>query len=184
MPDTIWRLLPDHVRNADPGTLQAFLAGAEDVLAPERAFLTAASSGRPVDPDTTSPAWLPWLARLLGADITGLTETQARWYLARRARSAKGSTAGIIDAVAATLTGTRYVRVDYPSLWAVTVTVATADIIDITITQAVAARHTPAGATLTLAPTAPVTLAQIDAAYASLAGITATGKTLEQIRFG
>jgi hypothetical protein len=179
-----WRLLPDHIRAADDGTLEALIDGVEDALRPELLFLDAAGAGQPVDPATTPTEWLPWLARLLGADIAGLTDAQARWYLARRARSAKGSMAGIADAVAATLIGTRYVRVDRASLWALTVTVATEDIVDITVTQAAAERHTPAGATLTLTPTTPVTLAQIDATYASLAGITATGKTLNQLRFG
>lgn len=187
----VYRLLPDHLTRDDTeGRLRSFLEGAQDALTVETAFLDAASGRtvdglcQPVDPAVAPGGWLPWLARLLGADITGLTEEQARWYLPRRARAAKGSTEGLLDAVAATLTGTRYVRVDRPSLWEVTVTVATLDIVDITVTQEVAQRHTPAGAQLTVAPTEPVTLAQIDAAYADLAGITATGKTLDQLRFG
>ncbi len=183
--DVTWRLLPDHIRAADTSTtLRMFLAGVEDALRPETQHLAAASAGRPVNPATCPDQWLPWLARLLGTDITGLTPAQARSYLARRGRTAVGSDLGLSAAIEATLGGTRYARIDHPGLWQISVTIATDDIVDLPITQAVAARHCPAGATITVTPAEPVTLAAIDATYASLAAITATGKTLDQLRFG
>lgn len=187
-----YRLLPDHVRDADTShQLEAFLNGVEDALGPELWFLDAADPhtgvpgvSQPVHPDYTPAGWLPWLASLIGADIRGLSDEQARWYLSRRGRTAVGSTAGIKDAVAATLTGTRYVRVDRPSLWTMTVTVATDEIVDVVVTTQAAQRSKPAGVNITLAPLEPVSLAELDAAYASLAAMYATGKNLDQLRFG
>ena len=137
---------------------------------------------QPVHPEYCPAAWLAWLAWLRGKDVRGLTTEQARWRLARTGHT--GSNAGIVDAIAATLTGTRYVRLDHPGAWEITATIATADLVDIAVTLAAAQRHTPAGVEITVIPTDPATLADLDASYASLAAITATGKTLDQLQFG
>ena len=55
------------------------------------------------------------------------------------------------------------------------------------IGQAVRSRHARSfccGVSLSVVPTSAVTLATIDANYASLAAITATGKNLDELRFG
>ena len=199
MSDGPFRLVPDHIRHADAsGDLEAFLTAAwAGGVGPALSFLTAADpdvvplgpagtarTSHPVDPAYCPAAWLPWLARLLGADITGLTDEQARWYLARRGRSAVGSDQGMKDAVAATLTGSRTVTITTPSVWEMTVTVDTAEVVDIAVTLAVAQRNKPAGVDLTVTSSSPVTLADLDADYATLAAIAATGKTLDQLRFG
>ena len=220
MSDGPFRLVPDHIRDADAsGDLEAFLTAAwAGGVGPALSFLTAADpdvvplgprwgdsdalwldadwtwlgadpagtarTSHPVDPAYCPAAWLPWLARLLGADITGLTDEQARWYLARRGRSAVGSDQGMKDAVAATLTGSRTVTITTPSVWELTVTVDTAEVVDIAVTLAVAQRNKPAGVDLTVTSSSLVTLADLDADYATLAAIAATGKTLDQLRFG
>lgn len=143
-----------------------------------------ARTSHPVDPAYSPAAWLPWLARLMGADITGLTDEQARWYLARRGRSAVGSEQGIKDAVAATLSGARAVTITTPSTWEMTITVDAAEVLDSAVTLAVARRNKPSGVRLTVTTSTLVTLADIDAGYTDLAEITSTGKTLDQLRFG
>lgn len=187
-----YRLLADYIRDADTtGDLEAFIDGAEAALGPEIRFLDAADPdtgttgvSEPVHPDYCPAAWLPWLARLLGADIRGLTEAQARWYLTRHSAAKVGSDAGLALAVAASLKNTRYVAVTHPSLWEITVTISNDDLVDIALTTAVATRNKPAGTRLTLNPLDPVTLAELDTAYSSLAAVYATGKTLDQLRFG
>lgn len=178
-----YRLLPDHVREADTdGVLDAFLTGAEAALDPELRWLDACSRGEPVRPEHCPVAWLGWLGWLRGRDVRGLTTESARWLLSRTSRI--GSDQGLADAVAATLTGTRYVRVDHPSLWVIEVVVVAGEVADVNLTQSVAQRSKPAGVSLTVVPTSAVTLATIDANYASLAAITATGKNLDELRFG
>ena len=193
MSDGPFRLVPDHMRDADTtGDLEAFLTAAwAGGVGPSLSFLAAADpddgvagTSHPVDPAYCPAAWLPWLARVLGADITGLTDEQARWYLSRRGRAAVGSDQGMKDAVAATLTGTRAVTITTPSVWEMTVTVDTAEVVDIAVTLAVALRNKPAGVDLTVTSSSLVTLADLDASYATLAAIAATGKTLDQLRFG
>jgi hypothetical protein len=179
-----FRLLPDHVRDADAGDLESFLSGAENALSPQTAFLDAAGRGDPVNPATCPPGWLPWLAFLLGADITGLTDESARWYLTHPDRAAHGTDRGIKAAVGATLTGSRAVTIEHTGTWTTTLTVATAEVVDIALTLAVAQRSCHAGVDVTVTPDTPVTLAGLNAGYASLAAIYATGKTLDQLRFG
>lgn len=185
----VLRLLPDHVRTADDGTLANFLGGAEDALAlPLRLLADATRDAdglvRIIDPEYAPASALPWVAALLGADISGLSDADARWYLARRGRSAVGSRQGIRDAVGATLTGTRFVSLTRPSLWEMTVTVKLDEVVDVSLTLDVAQRNAPAGVVLTVVSDTPVTLADLAATYTDLADIAATGKTLDELRFG
>lgn len=192
-PDSVvYRLLTDYIRSADVNAqLGGFLESTERALQPLKAFLDACDPTRgvtgtvqPVHPQYCPTDWLPMLAWILGADIRGLTDAQSRWYLSRIGDAPPGSATGVAVAVAATLTGDRYVRVDVPSAWAMTVTISAHEIVDIGLTTLVAQRTKPAGVNLTLTPADPVTLAELASSYASLAAITATGKTLDQLRFG
>jgi hypothetical protein len=143
-----------------------------------------AKTSWPVDPAYCPEAWLPWLARLLGADITGLNTEQARWYLARRGRSAVGSDQGIKDAVGATLSGSRLVVISKPSTWEMTLTLISTEVTDAALTLAVALRAKPTGVELTVTTDDPATYADLAADYTDYAEITATGKTYDQLRFG
>jgi hypothetical protein len=156
----------------------------ESALAPLTAFLDAADRAESVDPATCPAAWLPWLARTLGADITGLTDESARWFLAHPDRAAHGTDKGIKAAVGATLTGTRTVTVMRTGTWTVTLLVKPSEVVDIALTLAVAQRSCHAGVQVTVAPSAPYTLADLNSDYASLAAVYASGKTLDQLRFG
>lgn len=187
------RLLPDYMRAADTsGDLAAFLDAAWTAgMGPSVEFLTAADpddgvgdTSHPVDPEFCPAAWLPWLARLMGADIEGLSDEQARWYLSRNGRSPVGSDQGIRTAVQATLTGTRAVSLTKPSTWELTITVDGAEVADPALTLAVAERSVPAGVEVTVTSSTVVTLEDLRLAYSALADITATGKTLDQLRFG
>jgi len=181
---TIFRLLPDHVRDADPGDLATFLDGVEAALSPQIAFLAAAERADPVNPATCPAPWLPWLALMLGADITGLTDASARWFLAHPDRAAHGTDKGMKAAVGATLTGTRAVTIVHTDRWTMTVLVDTSEVVDTALTLAVAQRSAYAGVNVTVTPSTVYTLADLDGDYATLAAIYATGKTLDQLRFG
>jgi hypothetical protein len=179
----VWRLLPGYVRDADDGTLQDFLAAAETPVATMvgRWLDTLVDQ---VDPRSCTADTLPWLARLVGADIDGLDTEQARWLLSRRGATADGSDQGIRDAVGATLTGDRTVTLVWSGLWSLTILVPPAGILDSGSTLDAARRNTPAGVDVDITPATAVTLADLAATYPTLAGIAATGKTLDQLRFG
>lgn len=87
---TTFGRLHDIVRDADDGP------GWSSVLDPARA-----------------PVWaLPWLAQFAGVRLTpGLTETQQRAQITTPPPFERGSRQAMIDTVAATLTGTKLVRV-------------------------------------------------------------------------
>ena len=187
------RLLPDYMRAADmSGDLTAFLDAAWTAgVGSAVEFLTAADpddgvgdTAHPVDPEFCPAAWLPWLARLMGADIEGLNDEQARWYLSRNGRAPVGSDLGITTAAQATLTGTRAVSLSKPSTWELTITVDGSEVTDVSLTLAVAERSVPAGVEVTVTPSSLVTLEDLRLAYSTLADITATGKNLDQLRFG
>lgn len=185
----LFRLLPDHVRNADDGTLAAFLSGVQAALSPVTNFVNAADPDiapgvEPVSPDYTPASWLPWLARLLGADISGLRELDARWFLSQLGKTETGSLRGMRTAVGATLTGTRSVAVTRQSLWEMTVTVDDAEVVDIALTQAVAQRTKPAGVNLSVVTDSLATIDSLATSYTTVAGIAATGKNLDLLRFG
>ena len=188
-----FRLLPDHMRNADAsGDLESFMGAVwAGAFGPALEFLAAADpddgvgdTSHPVDPAYCPESWLPWLARLLGADISGLNTEQARWYLGRRGRSAVGSDQGIRDAVGATLAGTRQVTISKPSTWEMTLTLISTEVTDAAVTLAVALRAKPTGVELTVTTDDPATYADLAADYTDYAEIAATGKTYDQLRFG
>lgn len=178
-----WRLLPGYVRDADDGTLREFLAAAEAPVVTQvgRWLDTVADQ---VDPRSCPVGLLPWLARMVGADISGLDTDQARWLLARRGSTAAGSEQGIRDAVGATLAGDRKVTLVRAGLWSLTILIDPDDITDPGLTLDAAQRATPAGMAVDIQPTTPTTLADLASHYATLATLASTGKTLDQLRFG
>jgi len=179
----VWDLLPDYVRTADEGALEAFLSAAQTpVAAPVTRWLDAAADQ--VDPQRCPADALPWLARLVGVDIGGLDDEQARWLLSRRGATAAGSTQGLRDAVGATLTGDRGISLVWSGIWTLTILIAPSVVADPALTLDTAQRNTPAGVKVDIQPSTPVTLADLAASYATLADLAATGKTLDQLRFG
>ena len=188
----VYRLLPDYIRNADTDdTLADFLDGVRAALATPLNYLNntdpnTAPDGvsTPVDPATVQGSWLPWLARLLGAEIDGLTPADARWYLAQTGFSDVGSERGIKAAVGATLSGTRTVVITRPTLWEMDLLIDNDEVVDIDLTEAVAARAKPAGVALTVTPGAPATVDDLATTYSTVASIVAQNKTLDQLRFG
>lgn len=65
-----------------------------------------------VDPAAADAGWLPWLAQLVGVDLTGLTVTEQRTALADPSTAWDHGTPGAIaDAARAGLSGTQTVEV-------------------------------------------------------------------------
>lgn len=191
----LFDLLPDYLRDADTaGTLAGFLAAVGDAAQPAEAFIdgadpdtSATGTSEPVNPATCPAGWLPWLGWLIGVPTATLDTATARWYLTRAGVQAHGSVAGMQAAVQATLTGDRVCLV-YTAVggdpWAITVEVSSAEVVDSAATLRAAAREKPAGANLTVTASDPVTWADLATAYTTWAGVEATGKTYDELRFG
>ncbi len=65
-----------------------------------------------VDPRTADAGWLPWLAQLVGVDVTGLTVAQQRTAIVYPSTSwAHGTPDAIAAQAKVALTGTKYVDV-------------------------------------------------------------------------
>lgn len=65
-----------------------------------------------VDPATADAGWLPWLAQLVGVDVTGLTVAEQRHAIAHPEEAwAHGTPRAIADAARPVITGTGYVAV-------------------------------------------------------------------------
>lgn len=191
----LFDLLPDYIRDADTqDELLRFMASIGDATYPVTKFIDDADpdtsqSGtcEPVNPATTPASWLGWLGWLIGVPIVDLDVTQARWYLSRAGAQAHGSAAGMKAAVQATLTGDRFCTVETAvggDPWAITVTVDSSEVIDSGVTTRAAMREKPAGANLTLTTSAPATWDDLATSYTTWAGVEATGKTYDELRFG
>jgi hypothetical protein len=135
------------------------------------------------DPATADPAWLPWLAQLVGARLpAGLTDAERRAAVAGAvAGYFKGTKQGIEAAARAALTGTKYVRV-IPlyagDQWRLEVRTRTSETASTAAVAAaiVAANAKPAGVEL-VATAYEATWAQVEAAYPTWAALEANAPT-------
>lgn len=190
----LFDLLPGYVRDADSnGELLRFMAAIGDAAHPVAKFIddsdpdtSATGTAEPVNPATAPAGWLPWLGWLLGIPTTGLDTTNARWYLSRAGAQAHGSPAGMRAAVQATLTGDRFCQVSTAvggDPWAIEVQVDSSEVADAAATLAAAMREKPAGASLTVTSSTPVTYDDLDTAYTAYSDMTATALTYTELRF-
>ena len=191
----LFDLLPEYVRDADTkDELLRFMASIGDAAHAVAKFIddadpdtSATGTSEPVNPTTSPAGWLPWLGWLMGVPTTGLDTTNARWYLSRAGAQAHGSAAGIKAAVQATLTGERYCQVTTAvggDPWAIEVQVNSAEVVDSAATLRAALFEKPAGANLTVTTSTPATWDDLAASYTTWAGVEATGKTYDELRFG
>lgn len=191
----LFDLLPDYIRDADgKDELLRFMSSIGDAAYSVEKWLDdsdpdTSQSGtcEPVNPATTPASWLGWLGWLIGVPIVDLDTTQARWYLSRAGAQAHGSAAGMKAAVQATLTGDRFCTVETAvggDPWAITVTVDSSEVSNSVVTTRAAMREKPAGANLTLTTSNPATWDDLATSYSTWAGVEATGKTYDELRFG
>jgi hypothetical protein len=132
---------------------------------------------------TADPAWLPWLAQLVGARLpAGLSTADRRAAVAGAvAGYFKGTKQGIEAAARAALTGTKYVRV-IPlyagDQWRLEVRTRTSETASTAAVAAaiVAANAKPAGVEL-VATAYEATWAQVEAAYPTWAALEANAPT-------
>jgi hypothetical protein len=135
------------------------------------------------DPATADPAWLPWLAQLVGARLpAGLTDAERRAAVAGAvAGYFKGTKQGIEAAARPALLGTQYVRV-IPHYggdqWRLEVRTRTSETPSTAAVAAaiVAANAKPAGVEL-VATAYEATWAQVEAAYPTWAALEANAPT-------
>ena len=159
----VYRLLPDYVRDDDPGTLATFLGKATaSAMGPA---LRLADVGDPdtsvsgtaelANPDAAPRTWLRWLAWLVGIDLDTIPDAEKRAAIAQASSlRRRGSAVSIVRAVQRTLTGSRSCRVfwnvstnDPYELIVVTLTAQTPDS---TASLAAALTEKPAGMDLIL----------------------------------
>lgn len=190
----LFDLLPTYVRDADTqDELLRFMASIGDAAYPVEAFVDAADpdtsatgTSEPVNPATAPAAWLGWLGWLVGIPTAGMDVSAARWYLSQLGAQAHGSPSGITAAVQATLTGERFCQVTTcvgGDPWAIEVQVDSSEVVDSAATLAAAMREKPAGASLTVTASDPVTYDDLDTAYTTYSNMAATAKTYTELRF-
>lgn len=184
--DYVYRLLPDYVRDDDPGTLATFLGKATaSAMGPA---LRLADQG---DPDTSvtgtaelaNPAaaprtWLAWLAWLVGIDLDGIPDAERRTAISLSSSlQRRGSKRAIIRATQRTLSGSQSCRV-YWNLsgsdpYLITVVTLTAQTASSVATLAAAETEKPAGIDLELQTVTGATYAELLAAYATYTALAA-----------
>jgi hypothetical protein len=184
--DYAYRLLPDYIRDDDPGTLATFLGKATDAaMGPSLRLVDVG------DPDTSvtgtaelaNPAaaprtWLSWLAWLVGIDLTGIPDAERRTAISLSSSlQRRGSKRSIIRATQRTLTGSKSCRVywnlsttDPYLITVVTLTAQTPDGVD---TLAAAVTEKPAGIDLELQTVTGATYAELPANFADYDALAA-----------
>lgn len=132
-----------------------------------------------VDPVTADAGWLDWLAQLVAVDLTGVDDVALRRALVGNANANlyDGSEAAIRAQVAPLLTGTQQVTIapQFGTTWTVAVITLGTESAGTTpeaILEA-AGRQKPAG--VVLVHDAGLTWAELEANYADLDAIAATG---------
>jgi hypothetical protein len=131
--EQVYRLLPDYVQAADPGTdwtVRRYIAAAATGLDPAVDLLHAIDPDTSVtgtceivNPDAAPRSFLPWLGWLVGIDTTALADADVRGVLRDAVTSQRrGSVLAMAAAVRRTLTGSQDVTIltkppdpDYPA---------------------------------------------------------------------
>lgn len=180
------RLLPEYVRTDDDGTLASFLTGVGTAVAPaiQIADLTDPDTSVTGTAEIANPAaaprpWLPWLAYLVGIDLTGIPDAETRDAIADASTlQRRGSVRSIIRATQRTLTGSKSCRV-YWNLsgvdpYLLTVVTLTAQTADSGATLAAAWTEKPAGVDLELQVVTGATYDELAAAYVDYDELAAT----------
>jgi hypothetical protein len=174
----VYRLLPDYMRDDDPGTLATFLGKATaaamgpalrlaDVGDPDTSVTRTAELANPAAAPRT---WLRWLAWLVGINLDGIPDAEKRAAISQASSlQRRGSKRAIIRATQRTLTGSQSCRVfwnlsgvDPYLITVVTLTTQTPDTGD---TLAAAFTEKPAGVDLELQTTTGALYAELAAEY-------------------
>jgi hypothetical protein len=181
-----YRLLPDYIRDDDPGTLATFLGKATaaamgpglrlvDVGDPDTSVTGTAELANPAAAPRT---WLSWLAWLVGINLTGIPDAERRTAISLSSSlQRRGSKRSIIRATQRTLTGSKSCRVywnlsttDPYLITVVTLTAQTPDSVD---TLAAAVTEKPAGIDLELQTVTGATYAELPANFADYDALAA-----------
>lgn len=190
--EQVYRLLPDYLQAADPGTdwtLAKFTGAAAVGLERVNEFLTL------VDPDTSvtgtcelvNPAavpraWLAWLGWLVGIDTSPIPDADVRDAVGNAAATQRrGSLGAIQDAVQRTLTGSKscrvYANVSGVDPYLITVITLTADTPDPVASLDAAWAEKPAGVDLELQAVAGSIWTEVVAEYTDWNAVVAAQPT-------
>lgn len=179
-----WDALPGYVREADEARgypLRTWLGGLIDQVQPTADALAMEDLANPA---LTPPGLLDLITALAGVDSTGIPSGNLRDFLASTTAHYRGSAAAIVDQVARTLTGSKYILIECPYAGHVqkmrvatyaTETPATAD------TAAAVVREAPAWLALTVETLTGITYTVLLSRYSTYAALTATGLTYAEL---
>jgi hypothetical protein len=182
----VYRLLPDYIRDADPGTLSSFLGKATaagmgpalrlaDVGDPDTSVTGTAELANPAAAPRT---WLRWLAWLVGINLDGIPDAEKRAAISQASSlQRRGSKRAIIRATQRELTGSKSCRV-YANLsgtdpYLITVVTLTSQTPDSAAALAAAVTEKPAGIDLILQDVTGATYAELAAEYADYDAVAA-----------
>lgn len=194
--EQVYRLLPDYLRLADPGTdytLLAFTAAAAAGSTKAADFLTIADPGTSVsgtcevvNPAAAPRPYLPWLGWLVGIDTATIPDADVRSAIADASSAQRrGSLDAIRMVTARTLTGSRLVRAFWnlsgTDPYLVTVVTLTDQTPDSVATLAAAWTEKPAGVDLELQVITGSLYSEIAADFADYAALAAAFATYDDL---
>jgi hypothetical protein len=181
-----YRLLPDYIRDDDPGTLATFLGKATAAaMGPGLRLVDVGDPGTSVtgtaelaNPAAAPRTWLSWLAWLVGIDLAGIPEAEKRTAISLSSSlQRRGSKRSIIRATQRTLTGSKSCRVYYnlstTDPYLITVVTLTAQTPDAVDTLAAAVTEKPAGIDLELQTVTGATYTELAANFADYDALAA-----------
>lgn len=176
--DYVYRLLPDYVRNDDPGTLATFLGKATGAaMGPALRLTDSADPATSVtgtaelaNPAAAPRTWLRWLAWLVGINLDGIPDAEKRTAISLSSSlQRRGSKRSIIRATQRTLTGSRSCRVIWnlsgTDPYLITVVTLTSQTPDSGDTLAAAFTEKPAGIDMDLQTVSGALYAELAAEY-------------------
>ena len=182
----VYRLLPDYVRDDDPGTLATFLGKATasamgpalrlaDVGDPDTSVTGTAELA---NPDAAPRTWLAWLGWLVGIDLDAIPDAGKRAAISESSTlQRRGSKRAIIRATQRELTGSKSCRV-YWNLsgsdpYLITVVTLISQTANTGTALAAATTEKPAGMDLDLQTTTGATYSELGVAYATYTALAA-----------
>lgn len=177
--DLIWSYLPQYVKDADDGTLRAFV----DALAVPVTAATSVAQDASVTADeyVTPFSRIGWLAAMAGIDLSTVPDSRKRAIVADSSWRNRGSLDALKKRVGETLTGAKSVEVTCPYLGdenRIAVTTYASQTPDPSATVAAINAEVPAWMRATIVTNAAgQSYANMAADYATYSVMTATSKT-------
>lgn len=180
--EAVWAALPQYMRDADDGTLAAYLGSLTDLVAPTVDLLMMDD---PAEPLVMPRGMLAFFAALGGVDIEGVPDAQLREWVGSEMARPRGSVAAIVARVGWTLAAVMpWIQVECPyvgDVWAMRVTTRASETPDPAATLAAVRQEAPAWLAVSAVTVTGLTYNQLAARYPTYAGMAASGASYDAL---